>query len=138
MIKLNQLAGTVTLTASATGSIQPVWSNAPFDNLCVEVIPDAYNTPYTVNFYFSGRLVESHSYPDASGSYVCLMNFPDFAFPANLSTDTIPRHFDPDRRDFDGITYLLEIINLAAVRKVFKVYSLFKTYGHSFGVLRQE
>lgn len=136
--QINQLAGTVTLTASATGYIQPVLSNTPFDKLCVEIVPDALNTPYTVNFYFSGRLVESHNYPDPNGSYICLMNYPDFSWPANLSTHSIPRHFDPDRRDFKGILYLLEIINRAAVPKVFEVYTLYNTYGHTFSIINQE
>jgi hypothetical protein len=135
----HQHSGIFTVAAGATGMIIPILSNQPFDTVTLCSIPnDSENTPYRIDVYFHGRLEETHTFPDPNGGVNCFMSFPDFLFPANAGTPTIPAYFDPSRKDFYGIPLLMSIVNLDSVDRTFYIYALFKTYGFIFKEITQK
>lgn len=133
---LNQHSGILTVAPNTSGFCNMIRSNDPFDSISLIVMPIDDNSPYTVDVYFYGRLEESHSFPTPTGEYNCFMTYPDLCMPANLSTHSIPHHFDPYKKDFIGIPILLSLYNSSAVEKSFYVYALFKTYGTAHAEIR--
>ena len=137
-----QLVGTVTVSASGFGDIQPALSNSPFKNLTIIIKPadaDKYSCRYRVDVYHFGELAESHSYGDVGDAVVAHMMYPDLLFPANIGTNAITCHYDPDRADFGGIPILVRITNLESTTHVYEVYGVFEQFdSFRFGKLSQE
>jgi hypothetical protein len=137
-----QLVGTVTVGASGFGDIQPALSNSPFKNLTIIVKPmDAakYSCRYKVDVYHFGELAETHTYATVGDAVVAHMMWPDLMFPANVGTNAIPAHYDPDRADFGGIPVLVRITNMESTVHVYEVYGVFEQFdSFRFGKIRQE
>lgn len=137
-----QLVGTVTCTASGFGDIQPALSNEPFKNLNIIVKPmnsSKYSCRYRVDVYHFGELAETHTYNTLGDSVIAHMMFPTLMFPANVGTNAIPAHYDPNRADFGGIPILVRITNLEGETRVFEVYGVFEQFDSCrFGKISQE
>jgi hypothetical protein len=137
-----QQVGTVTVTASGFGDIQPARSNEPFTNLTIIVKPmeaDKYSCRYKVDVYHFGELAETHTYSTVGDAVVAHMMFPALMFPANVGTNAIPAFYDPDRADFGGIPILVRITNLESRTHVYEVYGVFEQFDSCrFGKIEQE
>jgi len=125
---VHQLVGTASVTASGSTTIAMAKSNCPFDDLTMIVKPIEDNSPYTVDVYLYGRLMETHTYPTPTGEVNAWMLYPDMLFPANVGVGTIPQYFDPSRKEFLGFPVSIVITNLDSVPHAYEVYSLYKTY----------
>jgi len=134
-----QAVGTVTIAASGTAEIYPAKSNAPFTNLGISIIPIETISPYAVTVYHDGEELESHSYPDASDKMVCHMSYPDFIFPANVGTNTVPRFIVPNKLQIPGVPISVIITNRSSTQLVFLVYATYmECVGPRFLVINQE
>jgi hypothetical protein len=138
-----QVVGTITLGASgqadSIGSIFPVRSNAPFKNLSITIRPAEDPSPYKVEIFHDGELVETHDYPAPAGRTIAEIstNF-DYIFPANTGTDAIPQYqatgYDPQ-----GIPIRVQITNYDTVGRVFEVYACYQILeGCQFSFISQE
>ena len=118
-----QAVSTLTVEASGTASIAPAKSNSPFMNLSISIIPMTDpNSPYTVDVYHDGELVESHSFPSTSERSICHLSYPDFLFPANVGTNAIPKFFDPNRYNAPGFPISVRITNGNTEQRSFYIY----------------
>jgi hypothetical protein len=133
-----QFVGTVTVTASGYGTIEPVKSNVPFTNLTIIIKPLDIDSQYKVDVYHFGQLAETHNYPAANDSVIAYMMFPSLIFPANVGTHSIPAFFDPSRQDFGGVPVVVQITNHEASTRVFEVYAIMEQFeGCRFGKITQ-
>ena len=137
-----QFVGTVTATASGVGFIQPALSNSPFKNLNIIVKPmqaDKLGCRYKVDVYHFGELAETHTFNTVGDAVVCHMHLPNLIFPANVGTNVVPAHFDPNRNDFGGLPVLVRITNLESTIRVYEVYGVFEQFdSFRFGKITQE
>ena len=134
-----QLVGTITIAASGVVSLIPVLSNSPFKNLSLTLIPAEQDSPYKVDVYANGELLESHVEANANDRVITFMNYPDHIWPANIGTDAIPAFVDPAKQDPSGVAIRVTIENYATVQKTFLLYALFEAFDHCrFGIIRQE
>lgn len=123
-----QGVSTLTLEASGSTFVSPAKSNAPFKNLSFTIIPQESIVTYEVDVYNDGELLESHAYDSAADRVVCHMSYPNKIFPANVGTNAIPKFFDPDREDPDGVSIRIKITNTTGARRTFEVYSTYEEY----------
>ena len=137
-----QGAGTVTVGASggadAIGYIQPARSNEAFRDLTITIVPLEDPSPYTVEVYHDGELVETHTFPDASDRVVCHLSFPNKIFPANEGTRTISKYFQSDRKNFYGVPIRIMLQNLMGSPASFLVYATAETLATRFYEITQE
>ena len=120
--------------ADAVGSVYAVRANAPFKNLSISVRPFDDPSPYQVDVYFDGELEETHNY--TTDKNVCMMNFRTYLFPANYSTNTIPKLI---AGNYPGIPILVQISNFLATTKTFEVYAIYEMYeAPQYAILPQE
>ena len=120
--------------ADAVGSVYAVRASAPFKNLSITVRPFDDPSPFKVDVFFDGELEDSHTY--TTDKYICCMNFREFLFPANYSTNTIPKL---SGRHFPGIPILVQISNYLSAVKTFEVYAVYEMYeAPQYGVLPAE
>lgn len=120
--------------ADAVGSVYAVRASAPFKNLSISVRPFDDPSPFKVDVYFDGELEESHDY--TSDRYICMMNFRSHMFPANYSTNTIPKLIGTHA---PGIQISVRISNYLSTTKTFEVYAIYEMYeAPQYAVLPQE
>ena len=123
-----QAVGTITLGASgeanAIASIYPIRSSVPFVDLTISIVPVEDNVTYTASVYHLGELLETHTYP-TNDLTLCYMSYPNMIFPANIGTNAIPRFYDPDRLNAEGISIRVELTNLGSEQRSFLVYATY-------------
>jgi hypothetical protein len=137
-----QGAGTVTLGASGgadtIGYIQPARSNEAFRDLTITIVPLEDPSPYKVEVYHDGELVETHTFSEATDRVVCHLSFPNKIFPANIGTNAISKYFQSDRKNFYGVPIRIMIENLMGSRASFIVYATAETLTTQFYEITQE
>ena len=135
-----QLVSTLTLAATGQSGdsafVYPAQSSCPFRNLSIVVVPAESSSPYMTTVYEDGELAEAHTFPDPNDRMVCHISYPDFIFPANVGTHSIPKFFAHNEADYPGIPISLCIYNYSATPKSFLVYCCFEAMeGARFGVV---
>ena len=125
---------TVTVGASATASVAPALSNAPFKNLAIIIVPQNSDVNYTVDVYLNGQLSESHTYP-IENNVIAHMYYPTM-FPANVGTNAIPKYFADGKKDFTGLPVTVQLENLDSATRVFQIYFVFEEFGDNSRFLK--
>lgn len=122
--------GVATITVGASGSefVSPAKSNAPFKNLSFTIIPSESIVTYDIDVYNNGELLESHEFDSSADRVVCHLSYPNKIFPANVGTNAIPKFFDPNREDPEGVSIRIKITNTTGAQRTFLVYSTYEEY----------
>ena len=134
-----QLVGTLTASASGTATFVPAKSNSPFKNLSICVVPQEDPSPYQVDVYHDGEILESQNFSSVTDRVVAHLSYPEMIFPANIGTNAIPKFYDANRKDYYGVPVRVTITNNSSSTKTYFVYALFEEMDNcSFGEITQE